>query len=87
MGGRENIIGNIMNDAFVLDTRTLQIEKVLAQQTASMQMISIESLNNASVKAADNVVVALVTGDDREPYLIQYALGTDSLSIVQSSFP
>ena len=70
MGGRENIIGNIMNDAFVLDTRTLQIEKVLAQQTASMQMISIESLNNASVKAAENVVVAFVTDKNGQPYLI-----------------
>ena len=75
------------NDAFVLDTRSEQIETVLEQQVASKRLLRFASVSNASITAAENVVVALVMGDDFQPYLIQYNLDTNALSIVQSLFP
>ena len=75
------------NDAFVLDTRSEQIETVLEQQVASKRLLRFASVSNASITAAENVVVALVMGDDFQPYLIQYNLDTNALSIVQSMFP
>ena len=84
MGG---IDGNsYTNDAFVLDTKTEQIERVLEQKAGSTwrtQHLRFASVNNASAQAAENVVVALVIGDDSKPYLIQYALDSKSIAIEQ----
>ena len=76
-----------LNDAFVLDTRTSQIENVIKQTKFLLERFSFASINNVSVTPAKNVVVALVIGDASLPYLIQYSIDTNSLDIVENEFP